>query len=84
MSYTLATFSGNGTSSVSGFDPSKFAVTPNYAMNASVAAVPGVNNVSLVLNFTPVPEPATVLLVCAAGAGVVGYVRRRRPAAVTA
>jgi fibronectin-binding autotransporter adhesin len=29
------------------------------------------------LNFTPVPEPATVLGICAAGAGVFGLIRRR-------
>ncbi len=36
---------------------------------------------NLVLQFTPVPEPATVLAVGAAGLAVVGWVRRRRRAA---
>jgi hypothetical protein len=82
VSYTLAQFSGNGVNSVSGFDPAKFTVNPSFAMNASVALVTNANSVSVVLNFTPVPEPATVLLLCAAGAGVAGYVRRRRLTAV--
>ncbi len=41
--------------------------------------VNGSNN--LVLQFTPVPEPATVLAVGAAGLAVAGWVRRRRTAA---
>ena len=32
----------------------------------------------IILNFTPVPEPATVLGIAAAGLGFVGLVRRRR------
>jgi hypothetical protein len=32
----------------------------------------------LLLNYTPVPEPGSVLVTCAAAAGVVGWRRRRR------
>lgn len=54
-----------------------------YAYGASSAAgtfrltVSG-GNPGVVLNYTPVPEPATVLGVSAAGLGLAGWVRRRR------
>ena len=45
-----------------------------FAGMAFLTTVVGNN---LYLNFTPVPEPATVLAVCAAGAGAFGLIRRR-------
>lgn len=39
---------------------------------------------NLVLSFSPVPEPATVLAVGAAGLGLFGWARRRRQATATA
>lgn len=36
---------------------------------------------SVIVSFTPAPEPASILLCCAAAAGVAGYVRRRRTSA---
>jgi autotransporter-associated beta strand protein len=38
------------------------------------------NGTSVFVSFSPVPEPASILLCCAAVAGVTGYVRRRRAA----
>ena len=49
---------------------------------AGYAAAPSVSfdGVNLVVTFTPVPvpEPAGVLLACAAGAGLAGWLRRGR------
>jgi len=38
------------------------------------------NGTSVFVSFSPVPEPASILLCCAAVAGLTGYVRRRRAA----
>lgn len=83
VSYTIASFgtiagfdtSGGNTNGLNQFrinDPGNFIVPGS----TSVSVAGG----NLVLRFTPVPEPATVLLACAAGAGVAGCVRRRRSA----
>jgi autotransporter-associated beta strand protein len=60
----------------SGFNANLFNLTANFGF----AAPPSITNPSagrIVLNFTPVPEPAAVLAACAA-AGFAGWVRRRR------
>jgi autotransporter-associated beta strand protein len=36
------------------------------------------NGTSVFVSFSPVPEPASILLCCAAVAGVTGFIRRRR------
>jgi autotransporter-associated beta strand protein len=70
-SWTVATASGGITGSptvgtVNGID---------FANNSFFTSVVGNN---LYVNFTPVPEPATVLAVCAASAGTITLIRRRR------
>jgi hypothetical protein len=49
----------------------------------TLASAAGANFVFRGIAFSPVPEPATILGACAAGAGVLGFVRRlrRKPAA---
>jgi len=72
-SWTIATFTGTG--SVTGtpvFVPMSF--TPAAGSAFDLATVGS----SLILNYTPVPEPASILGVCLAGAGVVGWWRRKR------
>lgn len=90
-SYTwkIADFDGG----ITGFSADKFVVnssSPNGNFQNSTAGgtfgvgIGGTNNSELYLTFTPapVPEPATVLAIGAAGLGVVGAVRRRRRAEV--
>ena len=50
-----------------------YAIDPNY----SLAVTSDINGSHLVLTFTPVPEPATVFALAAAGLGLGGLVRRR-------
>jgi T5SS/PEP-CTERM-associated repeat protein/autotransporter-associated beta strand protein len=74
--YTIATFAGG----VSGFDPSagspQFAFTGAFAPGSASLAVQG-NDLLLTFTPLPVPEPAHMLLLCAAAAGVVRWQRRR-------
>jgi fibronectin-binding autotransporter adhesin len=71
-SWTIATATGG----VSGTPaPVTLGVGNEFAGMMFLASVVGNN---LYLNFTPVPEPATVLAICAAGAGAFGLIRRRR------
>jgi len=53
------------------------------ASAASTLATAGANFIFRGVAFSPVPEPTTILGACAAGAGVLGFVRRlrRKPAA---
>lgn len=59
------------------FDPNDYQLfSPNFsAFNSALLMVDGLNNV--VMTFVPVPEPATVLGLAAAGFGAVGFLRRR-------
>jgi hypothetical protein len=76
VSYTLAQFSGNGSSSITGFNAGNFTVTTPFAMNASVSLATTATTASLVLNFTPVPEPTWILAVVG-GAALAWRARRR-------
>ncbi len=83
VSYTIATFNNstigagilaNGTTytfNAANFSPTGGINVTGYLYSAAVVG----NN--LVLTITPVPEPATVLAVCAAGAAAIGVIRRR-------
>jgi T5SS/PEP-CTERM-associated repeat protein/autotransporter-associated beta strand protein len=81
---TLATTTGgiqlNGVAQSAGtiFDPTTYTLTAQGVVISPVfqLAVDGTGQ-SLVLTFTPVPEPATALGLAAAGLGFVGLVRRR-------
>jgi autotransporter-associated beta strand protein len=75
-SYLLGTATSLG-AQLNVTDPARFntANFTNFAGGTfSVQSVGG----SIFLNFAPIPEPAGLLLVCAAGAGAVTAVRRRR------
>jgi autotransporter-associated beta strand protein len=65
---------------VGGFDPSLFSVTTDFPVTglSVLNPTPG----TIVLNFTPVPEPGSVLLVVAGVAAVAGLRRRFRTAGV--
>jgi T5SS/PEP-CTERM-associated repeat protein/autotransporter-associated beta strand protein len=75
QTYTIATFAGG----VSGFDASagnpQFAFSGFFVPGSVSVAVQGNN---LRLTFTPVPEPAHLLLACAAATGLARWLRRRR------
>jgi hypothetical protein len=88
QTYTIATFAGGITGSggpfASGADVSNlFALGGGYtsapALFATVVGSPG-GPQSLQLTFTPVPEPAFVLLACGGLAGLAGGWRRYRHA----
>jgi autotransporter-associated beta strand protein len=51
-----------------GFDPGLFSVTADFAMTGLTVLNPGGN--TIVLTFTPVPEPGSSLLVAAAAVGL--------------
>ncbi len=59
------------------FNPNDYQIfSPNFtAFNSTSLIVDGSNNV--VMTFVPVPEPATVLGLAAAGFGAAGFLRRR-------
>jgi T5SS/PEP-CTERM-associated repeat protein/autotransporter-associated beta strand protein len=73
QTFTVATFA-NG---MTGFDPSGFAFSGFVVPGSASLTVQGND---LVLTFTPVPESAHVLLLCAAVAAVGWRRQRRRPA----
>jgi autotransporter-associated beta strand protein len=59
-------------------DPNRFTFTNfNQSPNLSTVSLTGDTNGVLYLNFTPVPEPGTVLAIGAAVLGVGGFVRRK-------
>jgi autotransporter-associated beta strand protein len=58
-------------------DPARFNTTNFANFTGGTFSVQSVGG-SIYLNFAPVPEPAGLLLVCAAGGGVVSVLRRRR------
>ena len=61
-----------------GFDQNLFAVTASgFTFDSSGYVLTGTPDV-LTVSFVPVPEPATVLAVGAAGLGALGLVRRLR------
>jgi hypothetical protein len=63
-----------------GFNSNLFSVTANFGL-ASAVTVTNPTAGTLVLGFTPVPEPASILVIAAGAAGAVGLRRRfRRPA----
>lgn len=61
-----------------GFDPTLFSVTADFAVTGLTVLNPTAGTV--VLSFTPVPEPGSVLLVVAGVAAAGGLRRRVRPA----
>jgi len=72
VSYTIGTFAGG----IPGFDASAFTFVPTGWF--STPPVISQNGNNLILTFTPVPEPAHVLLLGAAVAGLAGWRRRRK------
>jgi autotransporter-associated beta strand protein len=73
--WTIARVTNGG---ITGFDPAKFALDASGFMNSPNSSQFGieVSGNDLVLTYTPVPEPATVLGL-AAGALGAGWLRRR-------
>jgi autotransporter-associated beta strand protein len=77
-SWTLAT----STSAITGFNVNQFNVNTAGFLNGTAAgffSVSGTTN-DLLLNFTPVPEPSTWLLMAAGGLAIIPFVLRRRRA----
>ncbi|HEY2785275.1 MAG TPA: autotransporter-associated beta strand repeat-containing protein [Fimbriiglobus sp.] len=72
----IATFAGG----ITGFSADKFSVTGDFysGMTPTVSAIGN----DIVLTFSPVPEPVTVLGLAAVGLTGAGWVRRRRAARV--
>jgi autotransporter-associated beta strand protein len=71
-SATIATFTGT---SGTGFAANRFAFTGDFAGAVPMISLDASNNV--VLSFTPVPEPVTVLGLSAGGLALAGWARRR-------
>ena len=82
-SWAIADFSnGNTTGGVLNFAADKFTLDTSGFLNdlggGSFSLSTNAAATQLVLSFTPVPEPATVLLIGAAGFAVAGWRRRFR------
>ncbi|MFO0808714.1 MAG: PA14 domain-containing protein [Gemmataceae bacterium] len=71
VDYTIAT----ATTAITGYGAGNFQFTGTGFFGTPQALLQGTN---LVLRITPVPEPASVLVVCAGAAGMVSWIRRRR------
>src|SRR5205823_1467685 len=80
-SYQVARVAGQNLSSLNVTDPALFG-TVGFA--SGDFRLSGDSGGAVYLSFTPVPEPGAVLLVAAAGAGLVGVGRRFRRAGVAA
>jgi hypothetical protein len=78
LSYTVATFAGGITApaGIVGNDLTPYVAFSGLFTGSPTATLSGN---SVVVNFQPVPEPSTVLLIAAGGAAVTGLWRRRRP-----
>jgi len=75
--YTIAT-SGMSTGGLNVTDQSVFSFANFANSSAFTFSLTGNTGGAVLLNFTPVPEPATVLAIGAAGLGLAGWFRRRR------
>jgi hypothetical protein len=80
VSYTIASLTG-GTLGTATDVTNMFTFSGTGYATPPSASFDGVN---LVVSFTPVPEPASVVLVCAAGAGLAGWLRQGRRKVVEA
>jgi autotransporter-associated beta strand protein len=81
VTYTLATFAGGVTPPVDiiGADLTPyFTFTGNFQLAPALAPTATLSGNSVLVTFTPVPEPAGVFLLCAAVAGAAQSYRRRR------
>jgi T5SS/PEP-CTERM-associated repeat protein/autotransporter-associated beta strand protein len=72
LTFAIATFAGG----IAGFGPSEFDFTGSFTGTPSITQ----DGSSLVLTFTPVPEPAHALLPCVAVVAAAGCRRHRRQA----
>jgi hypothetical protein len=82
-SWVIADFSaGNTSGGIVGFDPDKFQIdTSSFGQDLGTTEFvlsTDANSNKLILSFNPVPEPAAVLGVAAAGLVLGGLARRRR------
>jgi hypothetical protein len=73
INYTIGTFAGG----ITGFAANAFNFQGAFSGTPTIA----VQGNNLVLTITPIPEPVHLLLLCAGGAGLARWVRRRRAAA---
>lgn len=76
VTYTLATY-GGGVLLPAGQDPSNLNNLLTFTGLGGSPVTSLVNGSSIQVTFTPVPEPAFVLLGCAAAAGLAARLRRR-------
>ena len=80
-SFTIATAGANSAFTISGDPNTACVLNTHYILTSANFTFEDVSlarsNGALVLTFTPVPEPATVLGIAAVALGAGGYVRRR-------
>jgi hypothetical protein len=82
VQFTLGTF-GGGVLGPSGTIAPGTDVSNLFTFNGLFASTPSVQvgtGGAVTVSFTPVPEPAHLLALCGAAAGLAGWVRRRRTA----